>query len=144
MKMVSEPVFNEVLTKKYGFPVVKWDVLHIPKTCEIKFTWISVDSSWRQGVWMFADLGLSISGRIYKSVELWSDNSPSEFLLRAESTDGKLHLYNIWDSGNGRESQSYTSGMIVSGEGRIRHYRCNDIGLETDFSKLAFVIEIVI
>jgi len=54
---------------------------------------------------------------------------------------GLLSFYNIWDDGDGRESQAHTSGMIVEQKNKVLIYHCNDYGFETDFNKLVFSIE---
>ncbi len=60
------------------------------------------------------------------------------------SNCGTAVIYNIWDSGEGKESQSYTSGMMIdTSVAGVRRYSCNDIGSEPDFSNLIFELTIL-
>jgi hypothetical protein len=90
---------------------------------------------------MTTDRGLLVNDQKCGSVELWTDTAPTQVEIECKTSDGLLHLYNIWDKGRGRESQSNTSGMLVE-ETATKRYRCNDIGFETKFDKLVFTIEL--
>ena len=60
------------------------------------------------------------------------------------ATDGWLRLYNIWDSGRGLgpfESQSYTSGMLVTRQGDWLRYGCADIDAP-QFDRLTFLLRL--
>jgi len=50
-------------------------------------------------------------------------------------------LYNIWERNGNESSQSWSSGMLISDDGKIRRYRCNDIGFDGGFDALVFRIE---
>ncbi|GGB44445.1 hypothetical protein GCM10007199_07330 [Fictibacillus barbaricus] len=52
-----------------------------------------------------------------------------------------MSIYNIWDEGDGKESQAYSSGMLISEKNGVLVYKCNDYGFETDFSSLVFSLE---
>ena len=121
--------------------VVMIDVLPIHDGDQVRLTFESQASSWRQGVWLSTDSHLVVSQQQSPSVQLWQDSAPTEVLIECHTKNGCLHLYNIWDKGNGRESQSWTSGMLVEELPNGRRYRCNDIGFETDFDKLVFRLE---
>ena len=56
---------------------------------------------------------------------LWEDTSPEEVIIKWHTNDGKLSIYNIWDEGDGRESQSYSSGMLISEKDGSLVYKCN-------------------
>ena len=75
------------------------------------------------------------------SVQLWEDTAPREILIECRTRCGLLHLYNMWDKGTGRESLSWTSGMLVEELPNGRRYRCSDIGIETEFDRLVFRLE---
>lgn len=45
--------------------------------------------------------------------------------------------------GGRRESQAHSSGMIIEKNGNKLIYKCNDFGLETNFDKLIFQIELI-
>lgn len=141
VKSPTSPVENTVFSGKYEKPIIQWDVIDITDSLKMKLRFISVNSTWRQGVWLCSDTGIIVDGQVYKSAMLWSDTAPKVIDITVRSTDGKLHLYNIWDKGRGKDSQSYTSGMLIEGSGNIRRYHCNDIGSNPDFTKLVFELE---
>jgi hypothetical protein len=121
--------------------VVKIDVLTVADGDVISLTFETKDSPWRQGVWLKTDGFLVVSHRQCAGVQLWQDTAPDHVLIQCHTSNGCLHVYNIWDRGRGAESQSWTSGMLVEDLPNGRRYRCNDIGFETDFTKLVFRIE---
>lgn len=137
----KERVYNTTFMKKDIKNIVLWEVLEVSDGQSIRVKFISCNSEFRQGVWIAADKGIEINGSIYSQVNLWQDTAPKEVILKCHTDVGLLSLYNIWDDGDGRESQAHTSGMIVEQIDNILIYRCNDYGLETDFNKLVFSIE---
>lgn len=72
---------------------------------------------------------------------MWEDTSPEEVIIKCHTNDGKLSIYNIWDEGDGRESQSYSSGMLISEKDGTLVYKCNAYGFDTEFNDLIFSIE---
>ncbi len=121
--------------------VVMIDVFDINDGELLKLIFESINSRWRQGIWLKTDQYLAINHVQCPSAQLWQDTAPAEILIECHTSDRRLHLYNIWDKGNGQESQSWTSGMVVEELPNGRRYRCNDIGFDTDFAKLIFRIE---
>jgi hypothetical protein len=117
------------------------DVFPIRDGDQLKLTFEGKESPWRQGVWLKTDDHLTINGRQSQSVQLWHDTAPTEVLIECHTQNGYVHLYNIWDKGSGRESQSWSSGMLVEELPNGRRYHCNDIGFDTTFSRLVFRIE---
>lgn len=145
MKMPVQPVLNTHFIGKVDAAVILWDVLGLNNGDAVRLKWKSVNSPWRQGVWMGSDLGIIVNSIQCKSIELWFDNSPKEIDIIVNTSNGFLHIYNIWDTGRGggSGSQSYTSGMLVEVDDcGIRHYRCSDFGEEPDFSRIVFDIEV--
>lgn len=67
--------------------------------------------------------------------------APQVVICKCHTSDGYLSIYNIWDKGKGRQSQSYSSGMLLEERNNIFTYKCNDIGFDTDFNDLVFSIE---
>lgn len=137
----SEQVMSKAFNEKGREDVVKIEVFPIQDGDLLKLTFESVKSPWRQGVWMKTDDHLVVNQERCPSVELWQDTAPNEVLIECHTKNGCLHLYNIWDKGDGRESQSWTAGMLVEELPNGRRYRCNDIGLKTEFDKLVFRVE---
>jgi hypothetical protein len=108
----------------------------------------SVDSPWRQGVWVGTDGILRVAQTSSRSMDLWSDTSPREVEIHCESSSTRvLTIYNIWNSGRkfGRhESQSHSSGMLVEElAGGGYRYRCQDISVKPRFDRLVFTIRII-
>lgn len=98
-------------------------------------------SPWRQGVYLKTDRTLTINNLEFPAFQLWSDTSPSEVLIECRTSNGALTVFNVWDRHGHMESQRWSSGMLVEELDNGRRYRCNDLGFETDFSKLVFRIE---
>ena len=134
-------VFNQAFKEKGREDVIKIDVFPIQDGDLVTLTFESVNSPWRQGVWLKTDDYLIVNGQRPPSVQLWQDNAPNEVSVQCHTHNGCLHLYNIWDKGHGRESQSWTAGMLVEELASGRRYFCNDIGFDTKFDKLIFRVE---
>ena len=82
-----------------------------------------------------------------KSINLWMDECPNGVVIECYSDRGLLSLYNIFEKldawGKGKYSQTAYSGMILERRDNIYLYKCNDTGIETDFDKLVFEIEMI-
>ena len=129
-----------------GQPAVKIEALPITRGQRIVLTFEAVGPRWRQGVFLGTAGQIVAAGTSSPSLVLWSDSAPAQSVIEVADTDGRLVLYNVWDSGRGRgpfESQSATSGMFVEKlpDGSQR-YSCTDIGIEPDFSRLVFRVSI--
>jgi len=120
--------------------VVMIDALPITDGEPLRLVFESRKSTWRQGVWLMTDQHLHVNDQDCPSVDLWEDSAPQEIQMICNTKNGKLLLYNIWDDGSGRESQSWSSGMLIEELPNGRRYRCNDFGFDTDFDKLVFCI----
>ena len=134
-------ILSKAFTERGIAGIVKWDVLPVTDGERLRVIFESVQSPWRQGVWLKCDRGVEIDGTLHASVNLWFDTAPAVVSCTCLSGDGKLNVYNIWDAGEGRQSQAFSSGMRVEELERARRYRCNDIGFDTGFDKLVFRIE---
>lgn len=121
--------------------VIKWEIQSVADGQEVKITFQSKNSPYRQGIWLKTDKGIEVMGQKFTSIELWEDTAPKEILLKCFTNNGSLSFYNIWDKGEGKKSQSYSSGMLVEQQDNKMIYNCNDIGFETNFDKLVFSIE---
>ncbi|WP_129691686.1 hypothetical protein [Gottfriedia acidiceleris] len=137
-------IYSKSFSEKGMNNVIKWEVQPIKDQQLIKIKFINKGSFHRQGIWLKTDVGIEIpalSEEIYPSINLWEDTSPKEIICKCHSKNGYLSLYNIWDKGDGRQSQSYSSGMIVEEKEGNFIYNCNDFGFETNFDDLVFSIE---
>ena len=136
---------NETLSAELGREVVKLDALPITDGQRIRLTFEGGAAPWRQGVRVATEGTLRANDVSAPQLDLWPDTAPPSVEVVCESSDGLLRIYNIWQSGRrpGVESQSHTSGMLIESlpDGSYR-YRCNDIGVAPDFSKLVFRISI--
>ena len=147
--MASKPkpgesrIYNSAFQTRGRSDVVRWDVMPIQHHTTIVVTFESVNSAWRQWIWLKTDRGLVINGIHGPSIVLWYDTAPREVVCVCQTRDGRLSVYNVWDSGQGygMESQKWSSGMLVEEFSNGRRYRCNDRGFETNFDKLVFRIE---
>jgi hypothetical protein len=121
--------------------VVLWDVFPVIDEEALNLVFESKNSEWEQGVWLMCDKGISIEGHFGKSIHLWYGHSPDIVPFICHTKNGLLSVYNIWDRGQGSDSQSHSSGMLIEEHPNGRRYRCNDIGFDTQFDKLVFQIE---
>lgn len=121
--------------------VIKWEVQSIFDGQEVKLTFLGKNSPNRQGIWLKTDKGIEVMGETFSSIELWEDTAPKDLLLKCFTDNGMLSFYNIWDKGDGKKSQSYSSGMVKEEKDQRVIYGCNDIGFETNFDKLVFSLE---
>ena len=121
--------------------IVLWDVFPVTSGEIVLLTFEVKNSEWSQGVWLMCDEGVEIDGSIGKSAMLWYETAPKQIRVKCHTKNGLLNVYNIWDRGNGPNSQSHTSGMLVEEIPNGRRYKCNDIGLQTEFDRLVFRVE---
>lgn len=138
MSVGGKRIYNKVFEKK---EVISWDVFPVSGGETVSLTFESKNSEWSQGVWLMCDMGVEIDGLLCKSVMLWYETAPNQVKVKCYTESGLLNVYNIWNRGNGPASQTHTSGMLIEEISKGRRYRCNDIGLQTDFDKLVFKIE---
>ena len=142
----AQPVLNEDLATP-DRPVWRIEVLPISAGQVVRVEFIEASGEWRQGVWLATEGSLECNGSAASQLVLWEDTSPRVVDVTVHETDGRLRLYNIWDSGRGfgdHESQSATAGMVkrVRDDGAFV-YACNDIGVDPDFTKLTFAITVL-
>jgi hypothetical protein len=145
MEIGKNKIFNDAFAEIGLNNVVLWDVQNIKDEQLIKVKFVSKTSSHRQGLWLRTDKGIvvpEISSEVFPSLTLWEDTAPNEIICKCFSKDGNLNVYNVWDKGKGKQSQLYTSGMLIEEQvDGVLIYKCNDYGLDTDFDDLIFSIE---
>lgn len=120
---------------------MKWDVIDVKGVVSIRVIFESASPSGRHGIWLMTEGTLVVDGARAASFDLWQDTAPPCVEIGIESNRGKLHVYNIWDSGAGRMSQAWTSGMLVEERSNGRRYKCNDIGFSEAFDSVVFRLE---
>jgi hypothetical protein len=144
MKIGQEKIFNKAFNEMGLENVVLWDVQNISDGQLVKIKFISKNSHHRQGIWIRTDKGIEISelnSEVYKSISLWEDTSTEEVIIKCHTNDGKLSIYNIWDEGDGRESQAHSSGMLIIENDSLFVYKCNAYGFDTEFNDFVFSLE---
>ncbi len=139
----KERIYNKDFASRGREDVVLWDVQKIGDGQLIKVTFISKNSQYHQGIRLATDKGIEVNGQTYPSIMLWEHSAPKDVICKCFTDDGLLSIYNIWDEGDGRESQAHSSGMLIEENGKTLTYRCNDYGFETNFDELVFSIEMM-
>lgn len=130
----SQAILSKAFLETGRDDVIKWEAFPIDEGRELVLTFEEWKRTSRHGVRLAVDGGLIVNGHAAPSVELWSDTAPNEIKIEVRDSKGILSVYNLWDSGSGRQSQSYTSGMLIEQLPKGRRYRCNDIGLATSLT----------
>jgi hypothetical protein len=138
MNISGERIYNKAFDAN---DVVLLDVFPVKNGETILLTFESKNSEWSQGVWLMCDKGVEINGLFAKSAFLWYETAPKQIPVKCYTETGFLNIYNVWDRGKGPNSQSHTSGMLIEEIENGRRYRCNDIGLPTNFDKVIFTLE---
>jgi len=138
LKLPSVPLKSKFFSGN-GMPdVIKWDVLSVQDGERMSVVFESVSSPFRQGIFLMSDEGIEIDEKIYPQVTLWADTAPARVAFTCHTKDGRLHLYNVWDMGRGRESQAWKSGMRVEATADGFRYQCTDAGPDVNFDTLSF------
>jgi hypothetical protein len=86
-----------------------------------------------------------LDGVRHPQLLIWEESAPRQVRFVVNSTNGLLHLYNVWHDPRCREnmgSQSYTSAMIQEKTSEGFRYRCNDVGFDESFNRLVFRLEL--
>lgn len=137
-------IYSTAYAERGRSDVIKWEAIPVADGEEITLHFESVESPWRQGVWLRTDSGIVIEGRRAPSLTLWQDTAPPVVRFTCHTANGFLSFYNVWYSGRSateQESLSYSSGMLAEEIAHGFRYRCNDIGFKTEFRKLVFSIQ---
>jgi hypothetical protein len=140
MEEITSRLYNQAFPDSQ-LQVVKIDVFPVTDKEKILLTFESKNSKWKQGVILCGAGELDVGGQRLPGVILWYETVPQQVQIQCFINSGLLIVYNVWDRGIGRNSQSHSSGMLVEEMEFGRRYRCNDIGFETNFDKLVFKIE---
>lgn len=132
----TSPLKSKFFSEAGDPSVVKWDVLPVSDGEKLTIVFETVSPLFRHGVWLRCDEGIEIGGITHPQVTLWADTAPPRGEFICHTTDGQLHLYNVWDIGRGRESQGWRSGMRVEPTNDGYRYRCTGTGREINFNSL--------
>lgn len=143
--VVRERIYNPAFQERGNDQVVLWDIFPLETHRKFRVVFESISSTRRQGVRLSTDGGITVNGVHALGQQLWYDSSPTSVVCDCISADGLLSIYNLWEDDNGRSfSQGWTSGMLVEELHNGRRYSCTDFGLDTNFDKLIFRVEIVV
>lgn len=126
--------------------VILWDVIEIQPEQGLRLTFVSTRSQHKQGVRLAIDVGegyIEIDKDQSRGIRVWEHAAPKSILCRCVTSAGLLSVYNVWEMDGDDMSQGYGSGMLVEQDGNTRTYHCNDYGLDTEFDKLVFTIELI-
>jgi hypothetical protein len=146
------PSFEDLFLKSKGQPIQydgqriqMVDRFRVTTGQEIRVTFESVDSDWRQGVHLSTDGSFEVNGQtIEKAVVLWKDTAPPDVVLKVKSTKGECLVKNVWDVGDGvMHSWHGGAAMVVERSGSVRRYRCNDGKADDDFDDLVFSLHVL-
>lgn len=144
MRLPAERAMNNDLSEQLGRPVVRFEVVPVGAGQVVTLSFDSVNSDWRQGIWLGTEGGLRVNGVENSQLVVWHDSAPEVVRVEVAETDGLLRFYNVWDSGRGlgpHESQSATCGMLMTElPDGSRRYGCNDIGFDPAFDKIVFTM----
>ena len=121
--------------------MIKWEVVPIARACRLRIVCEELDRTCKHGVWLLTDGELIVDGTSSRSINVWAGADRPAVDIDLRTPGGLLHLYNIWDFGQRRESQSWTSGMLIEQLPNGRRYRCKDIGFKTKFDSSVFKID---
>ncbi|MGA2179193.1 MAG: hypothetical protein ABSH15_06385 [Verrucomicrobiota bacterium] len=144
--------FEQLFRKSNGLPVeyngqiiCLSNPLPISNGQQIRVVFESVNSDWRQGVYITTDGSFEVNGQtMKKAVVLWKDTAPKEVLLRVQTKKGEIRVKNVWDIGNGvMDSGHNGAAMIVEEIASGRRYNCNDGRPDDDFDDLVFRVEVL-
>jgi len=141
--IITNRLYNREFEKTGIYNVIKWEFFEI-KSEKIIITFEGTNSPHRQGIFLRADSGIEIEEVVYKSVFLWFDSAPRVVTCKPLSSNKMCDFYNIWERNGERSSQSFSSGMLAEPIDNGFRYHCNDIGFESDFSKLIFTVQNVV
>ena len=144
LQVGKERLFSKDFTGRTD--VIRWDVINVQLVQMLKMTFVSTSSPSKQGIRLAVDVGkgqIEVNSVSSKAIELWEHTAPREVICKCISPQCLLSIYNIWEREGMRESQMYGSGMLIEEEDNKRTYHCNDYGLDTQFDKLVFTLELL-
>ena len=149
--------FSEMFRKSNGKPIQHKDKniflmdelpVAIKKEVKLKYTIVSTNSEWRQGIAIRTD-GKLIFDDVQQTkkkewIGIWEDISLWDDVFTCYSKNGILDVKNIWDTGNG-VIESWTNGAAMWYEEipNGRRYHCNDGHFDDDFDDIVFEIMII-
>ncbi len=144
-------MFSEMFIQSKGQPIEYQGRLiqmidsgTMPPHSILRITFESVDGSFKQGIRVKSNNGLSADGKNLKNIILWADTAPEVVDLVSGNRTTEWKIWNCWDHGDG-VTQAWINGgaMIVELIGSdTKRYRCNDGFPDDDFSDLIFRVDI--
>lgn len=146
------PSFEKLFFQSKGQPVVyagktiqMVDRIPVNDGQCLRVRFESVNSDWRQGVYLTVDGGFTVNGVFMKkAVVLWHDTAPKEVLLQVQTKNNNCQIKNVWDIGDGVMHSWHNGGaMIVEETNSGKRYHCNDGLPDEDFDDLIFCVEVV-
>ena len=148
--------FMELFLETKGDPIeyqgktlLMVDDIKVEENFQAELELISVNSSLRQGICMDTkgelDSGCGETGeRFVFWQELWTELNEGAILIKGESKNGILLIYNSWEWEGCQESWVNNGAMIKETVGKNEYiYHCNDRDWDDDFDDLVFRLKIL-
>lgn len=122
------------------------DYFEVPnKQCKININFVTTDSEWKQGIALTVKGNFVINNqKIKKDIRLWEHTAPKNISFEVESTDKKIMVTNIWDTGDSVTQKWHNGGALYFEEiENGKRYYCNDGHPDDDFNDIIFELTIV-
>lgn len=121
------------------------DRINLPLSkLNLKLTFISTDSKWKQGVVLQTKGDFEVNGQVLPTkIILWEYTAPKQVDVMVKSKDKVLMIYNVWETEDGTTHYWHSGGaMYIQEINRARIYNCNDGYADDDLNDLIFKIEL--
>ncbi|HOU69641.1 MAG TPA: hypothetical protein PKW49_13875 [Paludibacteraceae bacterium] len=121
------------------------DRINLPlNKIDLKLTFISTDSKWKQGVILQTKGDFEVNGQVLSTkIILWEHTAPKQVDVQVKSKDKVLMIYNVWETEDGTTHYWYNgAAMYIQEINRVRIYNCNDGYPDDDLNDLVFKIEL--
>ena len=121
------------------------DRINLPlNKIDLKLTFISTDSKWKQGVILQTKGDFEVNGQVLSTkIILWEHTAPKQVDVQVKSKDKVLMIYNVWETEDGTTNYWYNgAAMYIQEINRVRIYNCNDGYPDDDLNDLVFKIEL--
>ena len=150
---MSKTNFQEQFMATKGKPIIYQgkelimaDRVNLPdKISNIRITFLSTKSDWKQGICLDTKGKFIIEGEVVpKATVLWEYTAPKVVEMSVESKDKQLLVWNSWGKEDGTTHYWHNGGAMYAE--RLENetiYHCNDGIADDDFDDLVFKLEIL-
>lgn len=106
----------------------------------INYCFLETNSNWKQGFVLKTKGIFTVNKSSFNNaIVLWEDTAPKEGVIKVNSNDEHILVYNVWDTGDGVTQAWHNSAaieLLVDGSNRV--YNCNDGYPDLDLNDLIF------